>query len=120
MTMSFYSPYMKGPDFASGIGDISSQIMQMLMMKKMFPDGKSPAGATPLPQRGGQGMMGQAPPMPSGQMQDRPGFGPGAGAMGMAGGPGGLEGAGTTGLDSDMLKKILAALSGAGGGMGGF
>jgi hypothetical protein len=117
--MSFYNPYMSGPDWGQGIGDIASQITQMLMIKKMFPDGKKSIGTTAVPQ---QGMMGQSqrPPMPSDTMQDRPGFGPGAGAMGMAGGPGGLEGAGTTGLDSDMLKKILAALSGAGGGMGGF
>jgi hypothetical protein len=95
--MSFYNPYMKNADWGQGIGDISSQIMQMLMMKKMFPDGKKSMGETAVPQ---QGMMGQAqqPPMPSGQMSPQ-------GNMGFGG-----EG------DNVMLQKILAALRGAGGG----
>jgi hypothetical protein len=113
--MSFYNPYMKDPDWGAGISGLSSQIMQMLMMQKMFPEQEKSMGQTQLPQ---QGMM-QKPDMgkllvgAQDTMKDRPGFGPGAG------GPGGLEGAGTTGLNQDILKKILAALEGLGGGVGG-
>jgi hypothetical protein len=118
MTMSFYSPYMKGPDFASGIGDISSQIMQMLMMKKMFPDGKKSMGETAVPQQSMMGRSAQMMPKPMDTMQDRPGIDmprtsqipmPGDTMQDRPGMP-----------DQDILKKILAALSGAGGGMGGF
>jgi hypothetical protein len=94
---NFSNPFMQGPDWGAGLSDVSSQIMQMLMMKKMFPDGKKSMGETAVPQ---QGMMGQSqqPPMPSGQMSPQ-------GNMGFGG-----EG------DNVMLQKILAALRGAGGG----
>ncbi len=34
---NFNNPYMKGPDFGQGMGDIISQIMQMMMINKMYP-----------------------------------------------------------------------------------
>jgi len=45
--MSFYSPYQRGPDIAGGMNDLVSQIMQMLMMKKMFP-GQQQGGEPPV------------------------------------------------------------------------
>jgi len=41
--MSFYNPYMKGPDIGGGMSDIVGQILQILMMKKMFPAGSMPS-----------------------------------------------------------------------------
>lgn len=35
--MSFYNPYMQTPDYGQGIQDITSRILQMIMMKRMFP-----------------------------------------------------------------------------------
>lgn len=35
--MSFFNPYMKGPDYGQGMQGIISQLMQLLMMGKMFP-----------------------------------------------------------------------------------
>jgi hypothetical protein len=52
---NFYNPYMKGPDMAQGTSDMVSQIMQMMMMKKMF-GGQKPQTQqvpTPLPPQGG-------------------------------------------------------------------
>jgi len=87
--MSFYNPYKKGPDFAQGINDMVSKLMQMVLMKQVF--GRDPAQGmptqtqaeqptnTPMPQARGQGQMGnpmqgivgQAP----GQMQQQPPMG---------------------------------------------
>ena len=66
--MSFYNPYKKGPDFAQGINDMVSKLMQMVLMKQVF--GRDPAQGmptqtqaeqptnTPMPQARGQGQMG--------------------------------------------------------------
>ena len=34
--MSFYNPYMRGPDFGAGVSGLTNKIMQMLMMQKMY------------------------------------------------------------------------------------
>jgi len=51
--MSFYNPYMKGPDFGAGFQDIMSQIAMMLMMSKLAGPGKGKTteetGIAPLP-----------------------------------------------------------------------
>lgn len=69
--MSFYNPFMKGPDFGAGLSDIAGQVMQMMMMKKMFSQpGQTQVGQTEVPDQGpmaqvaklqqAQGLMGGA------------------------------------------------------------
>ena len=52
---NFYNPFMKGPDFGSGIAGTGQDIMQMLMMKKLMGGESTPSqttlGQTPLPQQ---------------------------------------------------------------------
>ena len=97
---SFYNPYQKGPDFGQGIGDIAQQIMQILMMKKMFP-----------------GQQTQETQMP-GQMPS-PRFQGGAlsspNPMGQA--PGSMP---EQGLDPQMLMMLMKMLGGGGAGIPGF
>jgi hypothetical protein len=110
---SFYNPYQKGPDFGQGIGDIANQIMQVLMMKKMFPGQQQQAtlGQTPLGLPGGGGPMGGQFQQPPGQMPDQP-FAQG-GTMGQPQ------------MDPKMLMLLMKLLGGGGmsgmggGGMGG-
>ena len=82
----FNNPFSPKPDYASGFSDIASQIMQMLIMNKMFKgNGQQqgqgsrveqlaptsplpPARQMPIPQAGGMG--GRPPQM--GQAQGRP------------------------------------------------
>jgi hypothetical protein len=50
---SFYNPYMKGPDFGGGLGELGMQILQLLMAQRMFPQGqKTQVAPTPLPTTG--------------------------------------------------------------------
>ncbi len=98
--MPFYNPYMKKPDYASGIQDIINQLMQIMMMKKMFP-GQQGGGASQQPMTAGRpdAMMGLAQGgLQSPQM-------------------GGAQGGGDI---SQMLPMLLQILKqSGGGGMGG-
>lgn len=59
--MGFYDPYSKSPNIGGGINDLVSQLMQILMMKKMFSGQQQGPGAMP-----GQS-MGPSAPMPQPQ-----------------------------------------------------
>ena len=74
----FYNPYMKTPDWGSGIQDIVGQLMQIMMMNKMFPQSKT----TETPEMGPQGM-----PMPRHGMAMQAGAQPQAGGQPPTGGP---------------------------------
>jgi hypothetical protein len=54
--MSFYNPYSKYPDVSQGVGDLFSQLMQMMLMKKYMGGSGGPTttqlGPTPVPQQG--------------------------------------------------------------------
>ncbi len=125
---NFYNPMMKTPDFGQGFGDIINQIMQMLMIKKMYPDQGGQAanapvatgntqGAPQLMPMGGQPSASMAPPPPRpGAMMGGAGGGGMAGAMG-GGQPGG--GAGMGGMNPDLLRMLMMALMGKGGGIPG-
>ena len=106
--MSFYNPYQKGPDFGQGMGDIAQQIMQILMMKKMFPGQQQQGLQGPLT-GGGAGGVGAG-----GMGGGMPGMGGGMGAGGMGAGGAGAAG----GMDPQMLMQLLKML-GLGGGMPG-
>ena len=41
----FYNPFSAKPDYASGLQDLASQVMQMIMMKKMYGGEESSGGA---------------------------------------------------------------------------
>ena len=113
--MSFYNPYSAKPDFGQGMGDIAQQIMQILMMKKMFPGQQQQGLQGPLTGGGaggvGAGAMGGGMPGMGGGMPP-PMMGGGAGGMG-AGGAGAAGG-----MDPQMLMQLLMKLL-SGGGMGG-
>ena len=109
--MSFYNPYQKGPDFGQGMGDIAQQIMQILMMQKMFPGQKQQGLQGPLT-GGGAGGIGAG-----GMGGGMPGMGGGMGAGGAGMGAGGAGAAG--GMDPQMLMQLLKMLGLGGGGMGG-
>ncbi len=98
--MGFYSPYQKGPDIGSGINDLVSQLMQILMMKKMFPGQETSVGQTPLPQSP------QNPSMPMNRM----GGGMGQNVMNQA--PQSMGG-----IDPMMIQKIMQMLRMQGGGI---
>ena len=49
--MSFYNPYQQGPAVGQGMQDMISQIIQVMMMKKMFGDEKKqPPPEIPQPE----------------------------------------------------------------------
>ena len=58
--MSFYSPYQSKPDYGQGLGDIATQIMQFLLMKKYMGGGptKTQQATTALPKPTATNMMG--------------------------------------------------------------
>ena len=95
--MSYYNPYMKGPDMSQGINDFVGKLMQMMMMKQLFGQqgGVPGQGGGPLGQAGGQvgspQMQGQAqgggPPPGVGGGQMMPPPGPQMNAQAQAGGP---------------------------------
>jgi len=68
--MSFYNPYMKGPDFGAGISGAAQNIIQMLLLKKFMGGGQkplalgmptpgAPTGQTTMPQNMTMQMPGQ-------------------------------------------------------------
>lgn len=64
--MPFTNPYMKTPDWGSGIQDIVSQLMQMMMINRMLPQNKTTEETVTEPQqlpmpRHGMSMMAQSP-----------------------------------------------------------
>ena len=118
--MSFYNPYMKGPDFAQGINDMVSKLMQMMMMKQVF--GRGPANTqtqemanTPMPQARGQGQMGN--PMQS-VVGQAPGSFPdsqarsyqGGGGTPMGVGPPGMAQAGMAHGMSQQMPQLMMAI----------
>jgi len=90
----FYNPFSAKPDYASGLQDLASQVMQMIMMKKMYggesggqggpprqaqpmQDPGAPPfapqqsmGTTPVPQ--GRNIQAPPPQVPQGQGQGGP------------------------------------------------
>jgi hypothetical protein len=74
--MSFNNPYMQKPDYGQGFQDVASQVMQMLLMKKMFPG----QGGEQAPDLQAQGMAGagasQGTPPSALQQMGQFGFGP--------------------------------------------
>ena len=118
--MSFYNPYMKGPDFAQGINDMVSKLMQMMMMKQVF--GRGPANTqtqdmanTPMPQARGQGQMGnpmqsvvgQAPSsFPDSQARSYQG----GGGTPMGVGPPGMAQAGMAHGMSQQMPQLMMAI----------
>ncbi len=77
---NFYNPYMKTPDYASGISDMLNQFLQILMMKKMFPGNRNQGQAQITPQPNAQmptgvsrlGQYGATVPQPSATMGQQP------------------------------------------------
>lgn len=64
MSNPFYNPYMKGPDFGSGIGDTAQNAMMAMMIRKYLMGGPQTqeVGQTPLGRDNPMGgVMGQAP-----------------------------------------------------------
>ena len=73
--MPFYNPYMKTPDWGSGAQDIISQLMQMMMMNRMFPQNKTTESLGATEPTGGSPLMagplqGAAPPQMGQQQMD--------------------------------------------------
>ena len=68
----FYNPFSAKPDWGGGLQDLASQVMQMIMMNRMYKDkggqgqGQLPPGAASA--MGGAGAQG-GKPMPMGQGQ---------------------------------------------------
>lgn len=93
--MSFFNPYMKGPDIGQGAGDIMSQIMQMMMMKKMFPgQSQTQQVPTPMPQQGGMMQGGNMGALMGGASQAAGQMNPSLGGQG--------------GLDPQMLQQMMS------------
>jgi len=104
---NFFNPYMKGPDWAQGLGDISNQFMMMYLLGMFNPKKKTTEtmGVTPIsPSR----------QIPQQVMQNIPGY---QAPQGQA--FGGI-GTGTMGqnLNSQQIQQLLQMLMS--GGIGGF
>jgi len=101
--MPFYNPYMKSPDWGSGAQDIISQLMQMMMMNRMFPQNKT----TEQTDVGPQGMpppMSNIPPVQGAGQQILGGAPQG---MPPTGGPGGSP---MPQVDPQMMQMIMQML----------
>lgn len=103
--MSFFNPYMKGPDIGQGAGDLMGQIMQMLMMKKMGGGQQTQQVPTPLPQQGGMMQGGNMGALMGGASQAAGQMNPSLGGGPQGGGP---QGGGLGGLDPQMLQQMLS------------
>ena len=102
--MSFYNPYQQGPAVGQGMQDMISQIIQIMMMKKMAGDGKQrpqpqmpqPQPTTPLPQaRGGAPSPGAQGNLPPGTMPDQ--YPPQMGA----------QQGGQSGISPELIRMIM-------------
>ena len=78
MSNPFYNPYMKGPDFGSGIGDTAQNAMMAMLIRKYLGQmGQGPQTETVMPNQlprnsPAQGPAGQAVGMPPVPMQETP------------------------------------------------
>jgi hypothetical protein len=109
----FYNPMMKTPDFGQGFGDIMNQIMQMLMIKKMYPNQQQTpnmGGPTPSAPSGPQIPGGPSMTSMGGPSSPMGGGVPGGPGMTPTPQMGGSMGGGLAGMDPEKLRMLIMML----------